>query len=100
MEAVFSAYFTQGLDIGEDDVLLGIGSELGLERADILAALDDGADGSQIVSENARAHRLGINGVPSYIFNDSYALAGAQESDIFLRLIDLARETEAQAPVS
>jgi predicted DsbA family dithiol-disulfide isomerase len=100
VEAIFSAYFTQGQDIGEEATLQDIGRRLGLEAEDIQAALADTDDSSQIFSENTRAHRLGINGVPSYVFNDSYALAGAQESDIFLRLIDLARETEAQAPVS
>ncbi|MBF0355483.1 MAG: DsbA family oxidoreductase [Alphaproteobacteria bacterium] len=100
VEAVFSAYFTQGLDIGETDVLHGIAAKLGISRNDVEGTFEDVSDGSQIVSENTRAHRLGINGVPSYVFNDSYALAGAQESDIFLRLIDLARETEAEAPVS
>lgn len=100
VEAVFAAYFTQGIDIGADDALLELGLRLGLERGDIQAALGDENDSEQILSENTRAHRLGISGVPSYVFNESYALAGAQESDIFLRLIDLARETEAQAPVS
>lgn len=100
VEAVFAAYFTQGVDIGAEDALLGLGLQLGLDKADIRTALNDDDDSEQILTENTRAHRLGISGVPSYVFNESYALAGAQEADIFLRLIDLARETEAQAPVS
>lgn len=100
VETLFSAYFTQGVDIGDESELLRIGMELGLARAAIGRALHDEEDTNKILSENGRSHRLGINGVPSYVFNDNYALAGAQESDIFLRLIDLARENEAQAPVS
>jgi predicted DsbA family dithiol-disulfide isomerase len=99
VELVFAAYFTQGLDIGQADILRQIGLQLELNEQDIQSALED-TESSQVFAENSRAHRLGINGVPSYVFNDSYALSGAQESDIFLRLMDLARETEAQAPVS
>ncbi|CAA6603212.1 Predicted dithiol-disulfide isomerase involved in polyketide biosynthesis [Rhodospirillaceae bacterium LM-1] len=100
VEAVFSAYFAEGRDISDFNELQAIGRGLGLDRDLIVLALEDAEDSSQIVAENTRAHRLGINGVPSYVFNEAYALAGAQESDIFLRLIDLARETETQAPVS
>lgn len=100
VEALFSAYFTQGVDIGEESELIRIGLQLGLERSDIGRTLTNEEDGNKILAENGRSHRLGINGVPSYVFNDSYALAGAQESDIFLRLIDLARENEALSPVS
>ncbi|MBF0267117.1 MAG: DsbA family oxidoreductase [Alphaproteobacteria bacterium] len=100
VEAVFFAYFAQGIDISDFKQLQDIGLGLGLDDDLIIQALEDAEDSSQIVAENARAHRLGINGVPSYVFNEAYALAGAQESDIFLRLIDLARETETQAPVS
>jgi predicted DsbA family dithiol-disulfide isomerase len=99
VEAVFQAYFVEGLDIGLSEVLTPIGLALGLGKVEIEQALED-RESSQIHLDNSRAHRLGVNGVPSYVFNDSYALSGAQESDIFLRLIDLARETDAQAPVS
>lgn len=100
VDAVFAAYFTQGQDIGDFAVLLAIGEKLGIAKSDIVLALGDDDESGQIIAENTRAHRLGINGVPSYVFNEIYALAGAQESDIFLRLIDLARETESQALVS
>lgn len=99
VESVFSAYFTRGVDIGDEAELKIIGKNLGLREADMTLAFGESESG-QIASENARAHRLGINGVPSFVFNETYALAGAQESDIFLRLIDLARESESQALLS
>jgi predicted DsbA family dithiol-disulfide isomerase len=47
------------------------------------------------------AHRQGIGGVPSFVFNGGFAIAGAHEPEVLLRLIDLARENEgAEALVS
>jgi predicted DsbA family dithiol-disulfide isomerase len=100
VEAVFKAYFVDGRDIGDIDLLAAMAGEMGFDEAEILAYLESEEDVADIYSENARAHRQGINGVPSYLFDETFALSGAQESDVFLRLIDLARESETAFPVS
>jgi predicted DsbA family dithiol-disulfide isomerase len=100
VEAIFKAYFVDGLDIGDLDLLAALAGGLGFDEAEILAYLESDEDMADIYGENARAHRLGINGVPSYLFDETFALSGAQESDVFLRLIDLARESETAFPVS
>lgn len=101
VEALFQAFFTQGRDIGSVPELLAIGRRIGLESTALEAYLTDPRDQGAIHAENARAHRLGVSGVPSFLFNDNYAISGAQEPDIFLRLIDLAAEESAvPAPVS
>ena len=46
--------------------------------------------------ENARAHRLGINGVPAFVVDGQSAIAGAQEPTVLARLIDAA-QAQAQA---
>ncbi|EME70865.1 polyketide biosynthesis dithiol-disulfide isomerase [Paramagnetospirillum caucaseum] len=100
VEALYAAYFSQGLDIGNVEVLADIGAASGLER-DILAAyLASDADAASVLNDNARAHRLGVNGVPCLILDGSYALAGAQEPDILLRLIDIVREGQPEAAFS
>jgi predicted DsbA family dithiol-disulfide isomerase len=42
-------------------------------------------------------HRLGVSGVPCYIFEEQYAIAGAQEPEIVARLLDIAREAQLEA---
>ena len=100
VEALYRAYFIQGLDIGDKSVLADIGASIGLERKAVLAYLLSDTDVTTVLNDNARAHRLGVNGVPCLIIDGNYALAGAQEPDILLRLIDIVREAEAEAAFS
>jgi predicted DsbA family dithiol-disulfide isomerase len=58
----------------------------------------DSAEGLEAVqAEDALARRHGINGVPCYIFNGKFALAGAHEPEVLFQLFDLARVEEAGA---
>ncbi len=100
VEALYRAYFIQGIDIGDNGVLAEIGVQCGLDRADTRRYLDSDIDSAAVLAENSRAHRLGVNGVPCLILDGTYALAGAQEPDILLRLIDIVRETETEAAFS
>lgn len=100
VEALYRAYFIQGLDIGDRAVLSEIGAGVGLDRAAVMDYLLSDMDATAVLNDNARAHRLGVNGVPCLILDGNYALAGAQEPDILLRLIDIVRESEAEAAFS
>lgn len=96
VEALYQAYFCSGRDIGLIGELVAIATELGLNGAEIEAYLMSDADIVTVMNENARAHRLGVNGVPCLVLDEKYAMAGAQEADILLRLIDIAREGQAE----
>ncbi|MBF0394821.1 MAG: DsbA family oxidoreductase [Alphaproteobacteria bacterium] len=91
VEAIFAAYFAQGRDIGDPAVLEQIGAAHGLP-AEPLRAYIGTIEAQDGLTGNARAHRLGVNGVPCFIFDDRYAIAGAQEPDILARMLDLAAE--------
>lgn len=100
VEAIYHAYFCEGADIGRVADLVAVGRAIGLPGAALETYLLSDADISAVMNDNARAHRLGVNGVPCMILDGTYALAGAQEPDILLRLIDIAREGEAEAALS
>jgi predicted DsbA family dithiol-disulfide isomerase len=96
VEALFLTYFVNGQDIGNMDVLLDIGKNLGLDAGALGTYLDGDTDVAMVLDENARAHRMGINGVPSFIFDDEYAISGAQSPEVLARVLDAAgtaRET-------
>ncbi len=99
VEALFRAYFLHGVDIGLPAELLRIGRALDLPEAELAAAIESPSNGD-VRSENTRAHRLGVNGVPCYIVDGSYAIAGAQEPEVLVRLIDLAHEAQPIVTVS
>lgn len=90
VEALFRAYFLDGVDIGEADALVRIAVRNGLDGDTVRRYLrtDEGSD--EISAEDFRARRMGIEGVPCFIVNDSYAVAGAQEPEAFFPLMDLA----------
>ena len=46
-----------------------------------------------VYDENTRAHRMGVNGVPAFVFNKKMIISGAQEPQILARMIDAAIAT-------
>ena len=55
-----------------------------------MAFLEGDEERDAVLAEDTRARRMGINAVPCYIVNGSYALSGAQEPEAFYPLFDLA----------
>ena len=98
VDLLFKSYFEQGLDIGEMNVLLHLAKILGLEHSDVRNHLSSDDDMNAVYTENARMHRLGITGVPCYIFNDNRAIAGAQETEILTRMLDMASAQDSEQP--
>ena len=98
VDVLFSAYFERGLDIGDPEVLIRLAEEIGIERQVATAHLLGESDLNSVFNENARMHRLGVTGVPCYIFNDSKAISGAQEPEIILRMVDMTTAEEAEWP--
>lgn len=99
VELLFTAFFERGLDTGNVEVLIRLAEELGIERPMAHAHLASENDLNAVYTENARMHRLGITGVPCFIFNDSRAIAGAQEPEILLRMLDMGSIQESERPV-
>lgn len=86
VEALFRAYFTEGRDIGNHETLLDVIAEGGLERSKAEAVLN-GNDGMEAIREGeelSRQHH--VDGVPFFIVNGQFTLAGAQPPDTFLEV--------------
>lgn len=96
VEAVFQAYFQRGEDIGDPNVLLRLGTGLGLPEEPLAGRLDREDEDPVLVGDDRRAQRLGVSGVPCFIFDATYAIAGAQEPDVLVRFIDLAHESREE----
>ncbi len=96
-EALFVEFFINGRDIGDLRVLTEIGAANGLDAKEVEAYLNTDADVRTIYDDNVRAHRLGINGVPSFAFNEKFVISGAQEPQVLARMLDAAMATEEAA---
>ncbi|WP_171612165.1 DsbA family protein [Roseicella sp. DB1501] len=90
VDILFEAYFTEGADIGDAAVLAGIAGRLGLDTPAARRFLATAAEVEAVHSDNLRAHRLGINGVPCFVVAGRHAIAGAQEPEVLERLLDVA----------
>ena len=83
-EALFLAYFCQGLNVADHATLSGIGVAIGLDTT-VLNQVLLGSDFSDEVAEDiAAAQELGISGVPFFLFDEKHAISGAQEVSVFL----------------
>ncbi len=90
VEALFSAHFTDGRDIGDHGVLVAVAEACGLDGTAVARFLPTEDETDLVHADNLRAHRLGINGVPCFVIGGRHAIAGAQEPEVIERLLDVA----------
>jgi predicted DsbA family dithiol-disulfide isomerase len=95
VERVMQAYFEEGCNIGDVDELVRLAVEAGLSERETRSAmvLREGQDG--VVAAERHATVLGINGVPTFIFDRQYSVSGAQEIETFTQVIDQVMELAA-----
>jgi predicted DsbA family dithiol-disulfide isomerase len=89
-EQLFKAYFTDGKNIDDKETLIGLGSEIGLDTAEIKQALETSAYADDVRRDIAEAQYLGIQGVPFFVMNGKYAVSGAQAVPVFEQTLEKA----------
>lgn len=83
VERIGVAYFEEGRDIGDLETLKAIAAEGGMDAELTGRALLQTELQSAVVSEVTQAARLGISGVPLFIFDNRLAVDGAQSPETF-----------------
>jgi predicted DsbA family dithiol-disulfide isomerase len=96
VERLFAAYFTDGLDVGDDDVLARLAGKAGLD-GDIAARLAGQEDRDAVTAEVEDAYRIGVSGVPCFILDQRYAVMGAQPAEVLADAIGQADAARAEA---
>ena len=90
-EAFFYAYMTEGLAIGERDVVEQVAARIGLPANEVKAVLDSDRFTDEVrQDEQIAQQQLGISGVPFFIFNQQIGLSGAQPREMFLQALQQA----------
>lgn len=92
VEELFRAHFIEGLDIGDIDVLGKLGDRVGLDSEDIKNVLKSEEFISEVDTDKYMASQYEITSVPFFIFNDKYAISGAQPPEAFLDTMKKASE--------
>jgi predicted DsbA family dithiol-disulfide isomerase len=89
-EQLFRAYFTDGKNIADHNVLAGLGSNIGLNAENVKDALATNAYSDEVNHDLREAQELGINAVPFFVLDRKYAVSGAQPEAVFLDALQKA----------
>lgn len=99
MERLFRAYFAEGEEVADPDALARLGEEVGLDPDEVRDAIDDDEYEAAVDRDITRARMLGANGVPFFLFEQQYAVSGAQPAETFAdllgRVLELQRAGDA-----
>ena len=92
--AVFRAFFENGADIGKEDVLVALASELGLDGESLGRALAAREFQRAVLEDERDARFAGVNGVPAFIANRRVLLSGVQPVETLRAFVAQARQRE------
>jgi len=99
-DRLFSLYFEQGNDISNVDILCDAVADFGVGKADVEDAVRISIrDRESVVLDDSETHRLGINGVPSFIFAGEHVISGAHDQAVLGRMLDVA-SVVSEGPLS
>lgn len=93
-EKLFAAYYTEGKDIGDAAVLMAIGESVGLDSAEIMECFQGDAFIQEVNADIYKAQQMGVQGVPFFVFNNTYAVSGAQPSTVFTQVLEKVWQEE------
>ena len=89
-ERFFKAYFTDGELMSDHETLVRLAVEAGLSQGEVTQALATDQYAEEVRKDVAEARRLGISGVPFFVFDMKYGVSGAQDTSVFNETIQKA----------
>lgn len=91
-ERLFKAYFIDGKNTADHKTLIQLAADIGLviEQTRAMLASDEFSDA--VNNDIYEAHQVGARGVPFFVFDDKYAVSGAQPSELFLQVLNKTAE--------
>ena len=99
-EAFFKAYMSDGLAIGETEVIEKIALNIGLTASDIQAVLSSDQYADAVRNDEKIAHeQLKVTGVPFFVFDQRLAVSGAQPREVFLQVFEQLQQ-QAESPAT
>lgn len=100
VDDIFGAFFLEGRDIGDRNVLIDIARRNDFPANEVKDWLSSEEGRKDVHASNAHVRRWGVSGVPCFVFAGNCAMAGAMETDILVHMIAISREMEPVGPSS
>jgi predicted DsbA family dithiol-disulfide isomerase len=89
-ERLLHAHFEEGASVFDVDSLVPLAVEVGLDEAEVRAALADKRYLAAVREDGATAQALGATGVPFFVVDRRYGAAGAQPAELLLQILEKA----------
>lgn len=91
-EELFKAQFIDARNIDDENELISIGKNAGLTEDEVKNAFNSDDLKNKIAEDSSLAKKIGVRAVPFFVFNDKYAVSGAQSPEVFLEVLEKAYE--------
>lgn len=91
-ELLFKAYLTDGKNVNDLGTLESLGLEVGLDKTAIEKVLHTDTYANEVRQDQEEAQAIGVTGVPFFVFDNKYAISGAQPTDVFLKTLEKSWE--------
>jgi len=88
-DKLYQAYFVDGKNIGDVDLLVDIAASVGLPAAEARAVLEERRFKDAVDADWAKSHQYGVTGVPTFVA-DRYGVVGAQPYEVLEQLVERA----------
>jgi len=86
-ERLLKAYFTDGLNIGDPEVLADCAAEIGFDRDAVIEFLESDRGAAEVAAELAEGRDEGVTAVPTFVFEGRWAVPGAQEPETYSQVL-------------
>ena len=84
---IMIAYFTDGKDISSNKVLVECAVSAGMDADEANIVLTENLFAQEVASQISDATSNGITAVPTYVINDQWSVPGAQDTELFERVL-------------
>jgi predicted DsbA family dithiol-disulfide isomerase len=85
------AYWSEGADLGDDEVLLDLVAGVGLERSEVAETIAEGRYSERVTASTQEANRIGINAIPAFVLGRRLLVLGAQPEELFVQAVGQLR---------
>jgi predicted DsbA family dithiol-disulfide isomerase len=85
---LFDAFWARARDIGDERVLVDEGVAVGLNRGEIIDALQDARYRERVEAHTRAAIEIGAGGVPAWLVDQRLLVPGAQPHEVFSRVLE------------
>jgi len=91
VERLFRAYFTEQRSVFDDESLVALAAEAGLDADEARRVLRDGTYAAAVRADGDAARALGATGVPFFVVDNRYGVSGAQPVEVFVKTLMRAK---------